>query len=62
MFNTASVSSPDGGRGRLWGEGTVFIWTGWIASLARSDDQAPRGAFGARLPVLLDESTDALTA
>jgi hypothetical protein len=58
MFNTASVSSPDGGRGRL-GEGKVQSLSVLGGSL---DDQAPRSAFGARLPVLLDELTDALTA
>ena len=60
MFNTASVSSPDGGRGRL-GERYSLICARWIAWLAVTIK--PRVApFGARLPVLVDELTDALTA
>src|ERR1700738_4755335 len=35
MFHTASVSSPDGGRGRFGG-----YKLGYVDRLARSDDQA----------------------
>jgi hypothetical protein len=48
MFNAASVSSPDGGRGRFGND--------------RHGEARRLPLFGARLPRRLDELTDPLAA